>query len=142
MSQENVEFLRGAFEEWHESGGSFETIPVDLYAEDVEWDLSAYPLVDFETRGRGRDGLFRNWGVYFSGWRDYRSEVKEMLDAGDDKVVVVLVENVRVSDSDTLIQRDVFQLWTLRNRQVVKWQVFETRDQALEAAGVGEATAS
>ena len=126
-----------ALGKWQESGSSFEAIPVDLCAEDVEWDLSAYPLVDFETTGRGRDRLFRNWASYLSGWRDYRSEIKEMIGAGEN-VVVTLVENVRVAGTETLLEREVFQVWTVRNRRVVRWRVFETRDQALEAAGLSE----
>jgi ketosteroid isomerase-like protein len=137
MSEENVELIRSAWQSWQQRGGSFETIPVEMYAEDVEWDLSAYPLVDFETRGRGRDRLLENWARYFSGWRDYRSELKELIDAGG-SVVVVIVENVRIADSETEIEREIFQLWTLRDRRVVRWRVFETRDQALEAAGLSE----
>ena len=97
--------------------------------------LSAYPLVDFEVSGRGRDRLFENWAHYFSGWREYRSEVKEAIDAGDD-VVVVIGETVLIGDSPTPLARDVFQVWTVRDRRVVRWRVFETREQALEAAGL------
>jgi hypothetical protein len=36
------------------------------------------------------------------------------------------------------VERDLFQVWTLRDGLVVKWALFETRDQALEAAGLQE----
>jgi hypothetical protein len=36
----------------------------------VEWDLSAYPLVDFPNRGRGLDALVKNWIEYFAGWTE------------------------------------------------------------------------
>ena len=37
------------FERRQAAGARFEAIPAKLYDEDVEWDLSAYPLVDLET---------------------------------------------------------------------------------------------
>ena len=43
-----------------------------------------------------------------------------------------------IADSDVALERDVFQVWTLRDGLVVKWRVFETREQALEAVGLSE----
>jgi hypothetical protein len=40
MSQENVEIVRRAVEQWHRGGGTLDAIPVEFYAEDVEWDQS------------------------------------------------------------------------------------------------------
>ncbi len=56
-------------------------------------------------------------------------------DAGDD-VIVVLHEAARIGNSGSLLERDVFQVWTLRDGLVVKWRLFETREEALEAAGL------
>jgi ketosteroid isomerase-like protein len=95
MSQENVEIIRGGFERWTEGGRTSDAIPGELYAEDVEWDLSAYPLVDFPNRGIGRDALLSNIAEYFAGWRDYHGDVRELIDAGDD-VIVVLHEAARI----------------------------------------------
>ena len=127
--------MRSGFQRWIEGGGAPDAIPRELYAEDVEWDLSAYPLVDLPTRGRGRDELFETFASYYRGWRDYRPEVREFIDAGDD-VVVVLHEMAQIAGSGVDIERDQIQAWTLRDGLVVKWRVFETREQALEAVGL------
>jgi ketosteroid isomerase-like protein len=137
MSQENVEIMRRAFEQWQDGGGTFDAIPIEAYAEDVQWDLSAYPLVDLPNRGSGRDNLLETFARYLSGWRNYRPEVREYIDAGEN-VVVVLHETAGIAGSDADIERDVFQVWTLRDGRVVKWRVFETREEALEAAGLRE----
>jgi ketosteroid isomerase-like protein len=137
MSQENVEITRRAFERWTEGGGTVDAIPAEAYAEDVEWDLSAYPLVDLPSRGSGRDNVLRVFAQYLSGWKSYRPEAREFIDAGDD-VIVVLHEAARIGDSGSLLERDVFQVWTLRDGLVVKWRVFETREDALGAAGLSE----
>ena len=88
MPEAKVEFMRSGFEDWI-AGGFDPGAVFDLYAPDVEWDLSAYPLPDFPDRGSGRDELFRHFGEYFSGWNEYEAEVRECVDAGDDVVVVL-----------------------------------------------------
>jgi ketosteroid isomerase-like protein len=137
VSRENVDLIRRGFERWIGGGASADSVPVELYADDVEWDLSAYPLVDFETRGSGRDALLSNMAGYFAGWRDYEADVREFIDAGDD-VIAVLHEAARIGDSGSLIEREVAQVWTVRDGLVVRWRIFETREQALEAVGLRE----
>jgi len=51
---------------------------------------------------------------------------------------VVLHEKAAIADSDVVLERDVFQVWTLRDGLVVRWRVFETREAALEAVGLRE----
>jgi ketosteroid isomerase-like protein len=137
MSQENFEVMRRAFEQWQRGGETLEAIPIELYAEDVEWDQSAYPLVDFPDRGVGRDSLFDAMATYFSGWTSYRAEATEIIDAGEN-VITVLHEKGGIGDSNVFVERDLFQVWTLRDGLVVKYRTFQTRQEALEAAGLRE----
>ena len=88
MSHENVELLRAEFHRWADGGFAPGSGSVELYDPQVEWDLSAFPLVDLPTTGRGRGNLFRTWAEYGAGWRDYRAEAVEFVDAGEDVVVV------------------------------------------------------
>jgi ketosteroid isomerase-like protein len=137
MSEENVEIVRRAWEQWQRSGETFDAIPVEFYADDVEWDISGYPTVDLPSRGSGRDKLLDLFGTYLSGWTSYQAEVTGFIDAGED-VVGVVHEKVGVGDSGAFVERDLFQVWTFRDGMIVKWRVFETREQALEAAGLRE----
>jgi hypothetical protein len=41
MSQKNVEITRRAYEQWQHGGGTLDAVPVEVYAENVEWDHSA-----------------------------------------------------------------------------------------------------
>ena len=133
MSEENVEIVRKALEQWQDGGGSFEAIPTEMYAEDLAWDISGYPLVDLPSRGSGRDNLGEVVKMYLSGWTSYQAEVTEFIDAGEN-VVGVLHEKAAIADSGEFLERDIFHIWTLRNGLVVKWRVFETKADALEAA--------
>jgi ketosteroid isomerase-like protein len=122
---------------WIDGGGGANAIPRELYAENVEWDLGAYPLVDLPTRGTGRDNLFATFTSYLEGWRDYRPELREFIDAGD-HVIVVLHETAKIAGSEVDIERDVIQVWTVRDGVVVKWRVFETLEDALAATGTSD----
>ncbi len=105
---------------------------------EIEWDFSAYPLADIPSRGRGReDVLTQVIDTYYSGWRGYEAEITEVIEAGDD-VVVIQHEVVRVADSDVPLERDTFHVWTIRDRRWVRWRIFPDRDSALEAAGLRE----
>jgi ketosteroid isomerase-like protein len=137
MSEENVEIVRRAFERWQRGGGRGDALPAEVYAEDVEWDQSGYPPFDNPTRGRGRDNLLEIYGEYLSVWRTYEPEAREFIDAGD-RVLGVVHEKGEIRDSGVFVERDLFQVWTLRDGLVVKWALFETREQALKAAGLRE----
>jgi ketosteroid isomerase-like protein len=118
-------------------GGGVEAILWDVWADDVEWDISGYPTVDLPTRGSGRDNLRDLFRTYYAGWTSHQAELTELIDAGEN-VVGVLHEKTGIAESDDFIERDLFNVWTLRDGLIVKWQVFATRDQALEAAGLSE----
>ena len=75
--------------------------------------------------------------TYMSGWNDYSAELKELVDA-DDQVVVVLHEIAKMRDTGVALDRDLVQLWTLRNRRATSLRVFKTKAEALEAAGLSE----
>jgi ketosteroid isomerase-like protein len=134
MSQENVEFVRASFELWRDgrTGEWIETLDAD-----IEWDISAHPLPDFPDRGSGRDAFVGHMGDYLSGWTDYEASSKELIDGGDD-VVVIMQERARMPDSDMMLDRDLPNVWTVRDGRAVRFRVFKTRTEALEAVGLSE----
>jgi ketosteroid isomerase-like protein len=135
MSQENVEIARRAMERWLRGGATLEAIPVEVYADDVEWDFSAYPQIDAPTRGAGVGSLLDALREFFSAWQSYGAEAGEFIDAGDN-VVNVLHETA--STGGVIVKRDLFQVWTFRDRSIVRWRTFSTRSEALEAVGLRE----
>jgi ketosteroid isomerase-like protein len=134
MSRENVERVRETFRRFQsEDPGWIETID-----RDIDWDISAYPLPDVPDRGCGRDRLLSEvFATYFSGWLDYRVEIREAIDAGDD-VVIVLRETARLRDSDAALDREIVQVWTVGGGLYVRFRVFRAKAAALEAVGLQE----
>src|SRR5262249_1998670 len=102
---------------------------------DVEWDLSAYPLPDWPDRGHGREALLGHRANYLAGWLSNESEIRELIDAGDD-VVAIMREHVRLRESGDSLGRDQVQVWTVRDGLMCRMRVFKTRADALKAVGL------
>ena len=103
MSQENVEVVSASVELWCDGRMSEWIATLDA---DIEWDISAHPLPDFPDRGRGRAAFVAHMGGYLSGWIAYEASGKELIDRGDD-VVLILHERARMPDSDMTLDRDL-----------------------------------
>jgi ketosteroid isomerase-like protein len=133
MSQENVELVRRSIELW--LGGEFDAW-LETIDPDVGWDISAHPLPDVPNHGRGREALVTDMlATYASGWNDYSAEIKELIDA-DDRVVVVLHETATMRETGVPLDRDLIQVWTMRDRRQTFLRVFKTKAEGLEAAGL------
>ena len=135
MSEENLETMRRSFELWMR--GDLEAWLATIDPE-IGWDISAHPLPDVPNLGRGRDAFVTDMlGTYVSGWNDYSAELKEVISAGD-QVVAVIHETASVGASGVALDRDLVQLWTVRDGRGVFLKVFATKAEALEAAGLRE----
>jgi len=135
MSHENVEAMRRGWDLW--SSGDLAAW-LETLDPDIGWDISAHPLPDVPNHGRGRDALATDmFATYMAGWIDYSVELKELVDAGD-HVVMVLHESATMHDTGVPLDRDLVQLWTVRDGRAAFLRVFRTRDDALAAAGVHE----
>jgi len=120
-------WVRGDLDAW------LETIDPD-----IGWDISTHPLPDVPNRGQGRDSFVTDMlATYISGWNDYSAEMTELVDAGD-QVVAVLHETANMRETGVALDRDLVQLWTVRDGRGTFLRVFRTKAEALEAAGLRE----
>jgi ketosteroid isomerase-like protein len=114
---------------------------IDTLDPEIEWDISGYPMPEFPVRGRGRDAFVSHITTYWSRWNDYAQAVQEMIDVGDD-VVVVLHESARLRNSDKVLEHDIATVWTVRDGRRIRFRAFECRDDAMKAVGLqAESTA-
>ena len=74
-------------------------------------------------------------------WRrsseDFRMEVEEAVDAGDDVVVTVRQHGVG-RDTGAQVELGSHGVFSLRNSKIIRAEFFESKSEALEAAGVRE----
>jgi ketosteroid isomerase-like protein len=127
MSQENVEIVRSLYRAADPSRF------FDLLDEEVELDFSAYPVPGSAVL-RGKDAAIdwsrRWWGT----WDEYVLDATEIVDAGEDRVVVVQRERGRGKGSGAQLERRWAVIFTVRMGKVVRFEAFKTREEALEAA--------
>lgn len=129
MSQENVEIVRKLYES---RGSEF----FELLDPHVVWiNYASAP----ETRPYvGHDGV-REWVKGFRAtFGDYQMEATEIIDAGGDQVVATNRLAGAGTTSRVPVEHEFASLFTLVNGRIVRVQGFETRDEALEAAGQRE----
>jgi ketosteroid isomerase-like protein len=132
MSQENVEIVRGCCEAT--ARGDWDAAMTAIHPE-IEYDLSFFP------EGRiyhGHAGIREAFRIWLGAWQDYRQEWDEILDAGEETVVVIGRELGRGKSSGVEVKRDVFAVWTLSEGKGIRIQFHPEREAALKAAGLRE----
>jgi len=133
MSQENVEVVK-EFTRRFEGGDRGDWR--DYFDPNVVLDASATesPFAGVYRGHQGIERFFRDW---LGTWKDYEIAHREYIDAGD-AVVVVFRQSGTGRGSGVRTERDFFGVYELRELKVVRYHMYESRQEALEAAGLRE----
>ena len=132
MSQENVEIVQCIYEAWNRSGG---VPPLDFMDPAIETEFVG--SLDSAGKYRGHAGLATALESFWGAFDNHRIEVEECVPVRDSVVVTVHYYG-RGMASGVDVDLRGWQVWTLRDRKVVRWQTFGTRPEALEAVGLSE----
>jgi ketosteroid isomerase-like protein len=140
MSQENVEIVRQLYEAV--ARRDRDTV-LSIYHPDVEWDhthnLELAGLMGGQTVYNGHEGVRRWSREFYEAWDSVEADLVDLIDAGEDQVIVVLNYRCRGLASGAEVQfTRMAGVMTFRDRQIVKAEWFKERAAALEAAGVSE----
>jgi ketosteroid isomerase-like protein len=130
MSQENVEIVRHAYEQF--ARGDF-SVWADL-PDEFEFVTSSEVPDAGTYRGEAAIRWMTAWVESFEG---HTIEATEIIDAGD-KVFVALLQRGRPRGSQTVLEGRWWAVMTLRGGEIVRSEVFPERAPALEAAGLSE----
>ena len=103
-----------------------------LFDPDVIVDLSVRP--DGRVYHGGPDAL-RAMEEWVDRWDDYSYVAEDVLDAGDE-VVVLFRESGRGKDSGVTTELVGATVWTLREGRVIRMKTYTNRTEALEAVGL------
>ncbi len=131
MSRENVEAVRRGYEHYNETGEP----DYSLLDPEIVYDVSRRtfdPLVY-----HGHDGVREFVALIREQWATMRLEPQEFVDTGDRVVVSVRLIGVG-KESGVETTASAAHVWTFRNGKIVRQTVFQTMDDALEAAGLAE----
>ena len=131
MSQENVELTRRVFQ-------AFNDRDLDTLLAGLHDDVEAFPrLAAVEGGYRGHDGVRRWWEQLLGAFPDFHAEILEVRDLGEFMVVVLRVRG-RGAESDTPLDATIWHVNQFRDGKVIRWRVYTTESEALEAVGLSE----
>ena len=136
MSQENVEIVQRIYEA---AARRDEMAAFEVYAEDIVWDMSHWRRAFLYSQPiyHGHEGVRDAWREGLSAFSEIDFEIKDLVDAGD-RVLVVVAERERGRASGVPVKASHLAVWMLSDGKVTGLQVFDDRQQALEAAGLPE----
>jgi ketosteroid isomerase-like protein len=131
VSQENVELVRRGIQDVHVFWGMLD--------EQVLMDSRNFPAFTVEGGGVvvGREAVMDGTRRYWGTWEDYSLDAEELIDAGA-SVVGFVRERGRGKGSGAPVERRWAQVWTFRRGRIIRWELFEDKAAALEAAGLPE----
>ena len=132
MSQENVEVVRAQFAATNER--DFPRA-MSFYAEDVELVVDPDAFLQAGTF-KGREAV----GQWFADWlttyeRGYRFEIDEARDLGD-VILLVARHRGRGRGSGAEVRGETGYLYTVRGGKIVRAELYRSRAEAIEAAGL------
>ena len=130
MSQENVEIVRRAF--------AYEIYGVGDRAEaQAIFDPHVVMNPSDEGPSYGFDAMRADWERWTSVFEDLRVTVEEIIDGGDQVVVVAHHEGLG-QKSGVKVDTRFYEVYTLREGKVSRVDEFTEKAEALEAAGLSE----
>jgi ketosteroid isomerase-like protein len=131
MSRAEVDFVREGYEAL--ARGDMETFTT-LSREHLGPDFEFHHVWDGRVL-RGFEGTMQWISDTRETWDDYSQEVEEIIELGDD-VVVVLRISARGGGSGVPVAQELAVLWRFEDGKATEARSFTSREEAVEAAGV------
>ena len=135
MSEENVAVVRRIYDAVTRRDV---VTPFELYAEDIVWDISrsARGSMIGEPIAQGHKAVRQAWTDLVSAFGDVDFSVGELIDAGD--TVFARVHDHAVGRaSGAPVHTIHYAVWTVAHGKVKRLEVFDDRQEAERAAGLG-----
>jgi ketosteroid isomerase-like protein len=134
MSQENVEMIRRGWEAW---------LRGDMHALVADWDSEVVWSTEHfrdwpEGEYQGVEGVVRFLNEWLEVWGDYEIDVDDVLAAPDGRVVSLIRQRGKGRESGVAMTMEMAQIATIRDGKIARFDNYENREDALEAAGLSE----
>jgi ketosteroid isomerase-like protein len=133
MSEESVEVVRRGFAAANR--GDLEEV-LEMWAPDAIWDWSNGHGFDAGVY-RGRDEIRAFWQERRVTWEEIRFEIVDLQEVEDDRVIVENLAYLRGRDGIEVEARSAW-LITFRDGEQISLMLYQSKRDALEAAGLSE----
>ena len=135
MSTENVEGIRRVYEAM--ARGDFWAAREIFDPEIVwEWSPSLSGLTGIGAY-HGLEGVEAATRDFFKAWDWYRQEAEELIEVGDD-VLVITRTHARMKGSERELEGKAAELWTFRRDKVIHHKGYDSPAEGFEAAGLAD----
>jgi uncharacterized protein len=131
MSQEDVKVAQRGYEAL--ARGDMEAV-LELIDPDVQVEVHTGRPDLPETALRGHAGFLENLRQLDEVFEDVEVTPEEFIEVGE-KLVVPIYTAGRGRGSGIRVENRVTHIWTIRDGKATRFQVFPTKEQALEALG-------
>jgi ketosteroid isomerase-like protein len=132
MSRDNVEAVLHAYEAM--SRGDIDAA-VAGFDPDIEWQVP--PFLTEGTVHRGVAAVRRLWETWTDSFERVEWRVEEVIDAGDEDVMVMAALHATGRGSGAEVVSPTFaQIWTVRDGRAVRVEMLPNRRTALERLGL------
>jgi ketosteroid isomerase-like protein len=134
MSHENVAVVEAA---WNAFGRDGLDALASYWTEDIDHRaIEGAP----DDRGpmHGKDAVRAYYQDWLDTFDDVRTDVVELIKAGEDEVIAVLRLSGRAKLSGIETELTYAVVYTIRDGKIARGREYATRDQALGAAGMSE----
>jgi ketosteroid isomerase-like protein len=134
MSQENIELVRRTIDLFNarEIDRALDGVPGDF---EMDWSNSIGPLKGIY---RGRQQVLKLWRSFLDAWDAVQWDPEEIIEVGDTRVVVVNHVRMRGRGSGVDVDATGVQLWTIKAGEAQRVKLYQSKADALEAAGLSE----
>ena len=132
VSDRNVEVVRRALEHYLQTGQLLE----EALDPDFVWDMSTFVGWPEQPEFTGPDGLRQFIEIWQEPWDDWRMQLDELHDCGDDRVLALLRQSGKPHGSDSAVHLAYGMLHTLLDGRISRIHVYATLDEARQAAAL------
>jgi ketosteroid isomerase-like protein len=133
MSQQNVEVVRRVFA----FGGSDPDSNLEFIDADAVFDWTA-SRAPYSGIYRGHAEIRRFWQGFLEAWDEWTAEVQDAIEVDPETVVCATHFRARGKGSGIVIEGHGASVWSVRDGKVTRAKLFQTRAEALRAAGLSE----
>lgn len=125
---ENIRVVQAAFEAYFrgDEPGMLELMDPELVVTQFPEQVDARPY-------HGHEGVREVMAAWTGTWDDYSIELVDMREIGE-HVLVSIRQTGRGKRSGIEMRGEAYMVFTLRAGRVIRWQMFSTEAEALEAA--------
>ena len=138
MSEENVKLARAALN-WFAQLDEGLVAPEGVsqyFARDPITTLSGF--VEEQTTLHGADEFLEFRAAWMEPYDDFIYEPVKIIDAGGNRVVVILHQRGKPHDGDAWVEMDYGLVYTVEEGLITRADFYATPEPALEAAGLSE----